>query len=231
MAEKPSLALSRSRTIRDQHVRLLEHSATARKAQHSDAAEPLRRRHVIEAPPRWYVSLPTVLETRITVATPPGVTPALGRVLSQLEEEGVRPSDGFHAPGSGQDPPLVLSQEAIWRGLPIELEAIASRDRETPAEVSLALPCHEELAACAEVREADLWRLVDVFADAVDARHGAVLDGEQLNLAQPVDRLGWHERFELHCGLLVPPSVAEVWSPAATPYWTLDRSGLLLVLR
>lgn len=186
---------------------------------------------MIEVRPRWDVSIPTVVETRIVLAAPPGGPWALSRVLSELAHHGLRPRERFRSLGSGRGVPLVHSQEVSWRGLDAELEAISSRDRSQPVEVSLTLPPHRTIVEAEDVSEADLWGLMDAMAAAVDARHGALVDGEPLDLRLPEGARAWDERFRRHLGLLVPDAVAELWRPARFPYRALERSRLLLVLR
>ncbi|MFN2569806.1 MAG: hypothetical protein ABR564_09440 [Candidatus Dormibacteria bacterium] len=178
--------------------------------------------------------MPTALETCIRVAAAPagdaGPWP-LSRALAQLAPLGVRAEERFRALGSGRGRPLIHSQEARWHGLPVELEAISCREPGTLDEVALALPSHTEMLAADDVDESAFWELVDTFAAAVDARHGAIVDGEAILLEPPAGQVGWQRRFSRHFGLLVPAEVARCWPPAAAPYRRLPRSDLLVVLR
>ena len=76
-----------------------------------------------------------------------------------------------------------------------------------------------------------MWELVDVFATAVDAAHGALVDGEPLELEPAGSALDWRRRIGDHLALLLPPGWRQEPGPAAFAYTTLPASGLLVVLR
>lgn len=147
----------------------------------------------------------------------------LARALADLAGLGVRPSERFRSLGAGRGHPLLHSQECSWEGITIHLEARAG------GEAALELPAGDELVG--SVDEDSLWRLVDVFAAAVDARHGALTDGEAADPALPESDAAWRRRLRHHLGVLIPAYAGVEWGAEAAPYRLLERSRLLVVLR
>jgi hypothetical protein len=96
-------------------------------------------------------------------------------------------------------------------------------------EAALALPGMDEVVP--RVDEDSWWELVDAFAVAVDATHGALVDGEPVELTPPGSPLGWRRRIGDHLGLLVPEGTETAWDCSASVYTTLPSSGLAVVLR
>jgi hypothetical protein len=81
------------------------------------------------------------------------------------------------------------------------------------------------------VDEDQWWELVDAFAAAVDATHGALVDGEPVELTPAGTELGWRRRIGDHFGLLLPEGTEVAWDGTAAVYTTLPSSGLAVVLR
>jgi hypothetical protein len=96
-------------------------------------------------------------------------------------------------------------------------------------EAALALPPMEEVAA--RVDESSWWELVDAFAAAADAAHGALADGEPVELEPASSPAGWRRRLGDHLGLLLPAGIAGELAPAGAVYTFLTESRLVVVLR
>ena len=179
----------------------------------------------------WRVHIPAVGETWIRVrcreAAGTGPWP-LSRALAELGRMGLRPVDRFRSLGAGRGQPLIHSQEAEWRGLAAHLESTVTVGGAV-VEAALSLPGMDEIVP--SVGEDDWWDLVDVFAAAVGAGHGALGDGEPLAPRMPADRAGWRHRIGDHIGLLVPEETGTDWSPLAGAYTPLPTSRLWVLLR
>jgi hypothetical protein len=140
--------------------------------------------------------------------------------VTQLQALGAVGEERFRSLGRGRDEPLLASQELRWRGCPLHLETLLGR--EGSREAALALPSWDELAH-SEATEDDFWDLVDGFAAAVGAGHGAIGDGEPLD-----------EVLDRHLALLLPPHLAadaESEGGRACLYRELPLSGLHVLLR
>ncbi len=180
----------------------------------------------------WRVHIPTAGETCLRVRC--GQDAATGgwplpRALVELGRLGLRPTERFRSLGAGRGRPLLHSQEAGWRGLPVHLESVVS-ERGTVVEAALALPGMDEVVA--EVDEAAWWELADTFCAAVDAVHGALVDGEPLRMEPAVRDEEWPRRLRDHVGLLVPEALTGVtWEPSGDVYTSLPMSRLAVVLR
>jgi hypothetical protein len=181
--------------------------------------------------PLWHVHIPTVDESCIRVrcrrASGRGPWP-LSSALTELGRLDVRPNERFRSLGRGRGQPLIHSQEATWRGLDVHLESLVTSGGEV-VEAALALPGMDEVVS--RVSEDEWWELVDAFAVAVDAAHGALVDGEPVELEAADSPQGWRRRVGDHLALLVPGSVDAEWEPLACPYAALPASGLSVVLR
>jgi hypothetical protein len=140
----------------------------------------------------------------------------------------VRPTERFRSLGSGKGRPLLHSQAAEWHGLAVHLESVVTSAGEV-VEAALALPGMDEVVLC--VDEDQWWELVDAFAAAVDATHGALVDGEPVELTPAGTELGWRRRIGDHFGLLLPEGTEVAWDGTAAVYTTLPSSGLAVVLR
>ncbi|MGA3183599.1 MAG: hypothetical protein ABSE52_03245 [Candidatus Dormibacteria bacterium] len=179
----------------------------------------------------WRVHIPTVDESciRVRCRQPAGSGPwPLTTALVELARLGVRPTERFRSLGTGRGRPLIHSQEAAWRGLPVHLESVVTSGGEV-VEAALALPGMDEVVLC--VDEDPWWELVDTFAAAVDATHGALVDGEPVDLTPAGTELGWRRRIGDHLGLLLPDGTKVEWGFTATVYATLPASGLAVILR
>ena len=96
-------------------------------------------------------------------------------------------------------------------------------------ESNLVAPSWDELTRSAAGEE-EWWELADAFLAAVDGRHGALVDGEAVELEEPTPST-LRTRLRRHLGLLVPESVAGGAGAAADAYRRLPRSGLVVLLR
>ncbi len=178
----------------------------------------------------WRVLIPTADETcvRVRCREPAGKGPwPLSRALVELGHLGLQPEERFRSLGAGRGQPLLQSQEASWHELPVHLESLVTAGGRL-VEAALALPAMEELIA--RVDESSWWELVDVFAAACDAAHGAVVDGEPLELEPAADAAGWRSRLADHLALLVPGRFADQLPPAGAVYTSLPMSSLTVVL-
>jgi hypothetical protein len=177
------------------------------------------------------VHIPTVEEScvRVRCRQSAGGGPwPLTTALVELARLGVRPTERFRSLGTGRGRPLVHAQEAEWRGLSVHLESIVTSGGEV-VEAALALPGMDEVVL--RVDEEAWWELVDTFTAAVDATHGALVDGEPVDLAPAGTELAWRRRLGDHLGLLLPEGTEVGWGAAACAYITLPSSGLAVILR
>jgi hypothetical protein len=183
------------------------------------------------AAPLWRVHIPTVEEScvRVRCRGQAGAGPwPLSSALTELGRLGLRATERFRSLGRGRGQPLLHAQEASWRGLDVHLESVVTVGGAV-VEAALALPGMDEVVA--RVDEEAWWELVDVFAAAVDAAHGALVDGEPVDLTPAEGPRAWRRRIRDHLALLVPEAVEEAWEPAACLYTTLPASRLQVVLR
>jgi hypothetical protein len=88
--------------------------------------------------------------------------------------------------------------------------------------VVIQLPGTDEVVLC--VDEEPWWELVD-------ATHGALVDGEPVDLTPAGTDLGWRRRTGDHLGPLLPEGTEVEWGGTATLYATIPSSGLTVVLR
>lgn len=173
----------------------------------------------------WSVHLPTADETCVRLRLRPRGERdpwPFSLALTELARLGAVGEGRFRAVGSGHGEPLIASHELQWHRCPLHVETLATRDG--TREAALALPSWDELCEHSDATEDDFWALVDGFAAAVDAEHGAIVDGEALPATTPV--------IEDHLAVLLPTGAAtprETWR--AAPYRELPRSGLSVVLR
>ncbi|HEX6492175.1 MAG TPA: hypothetical protein VF112_01620, partial [Candidatus Dormibacteraeota bacterium] len=128
-------------------------------------------------------------------------------------------------PGAGR--PLIASQRLRWAGVELEVECVAMG--EDLVESNLVAPAWDELSG-GDADEEAWWELADTFLAAVDARHGALVDGEAVELDEPAPAT-LQAALRRHLGLLVPEWVAASAGAAADAYRTLPRSGLVVLLR
>jgi hypothetical protein len=182
------------------------------------------------SPTAWRIHIPTAVETRVQAighdGDGRGPWPS-ARALDALRELGAARSGPPRSLGTGRGTPLVASQVMAWAGVELEVEC-----RVHPSgmlEAALTAPPWDVLVT-AEATEEEWWELVDAFLEAVDARHGAVGDGEALAPDEP-SPAALRSRLLHHLGVLVDGRLAEVATPAADAYRTLERSGLVLLLR
>ena len=183
------------------------------------------------AAPLWRVRIPTVDETcvRVRCRQPAGAGPwPISRALADLSRLGLHPSDRFRSLGSGRGRPLLHAQEATWRGLAVHLESVTTSGGRV-VEAALALPAMDEVVG--EVDEDAWWELIDIFAAAVDASHGALVDGEPVDLEPAASAREWRRRVADHIGLLLPARTEVMWEASASVYAALPLSGLEVVLR
>jgi hypothetical protein len=176
--------------------------------------------------PAWAVHLPTTDTTCVRLALPrrTGHEPwPFTLAVTELTRLGATPVERFRSLGAGRGDPLIASQDLTWQGHPLRLEAVTLRDG--AAEVALDLPPWDELTA-GEATEAMLWDLVDALAAAVDARHGAIGDGEPLSPLDPLDAA-----LRRHLVVLAPAVLASSAGWLAADYLELPRSGLHVLLR
>jgi hypothetical protein len=184
-----------------------------------------------DALPLWRVHIPTVEESciRVRCRRPAGTGPwPLSSALTELSRLGMRATARFRSLGRGRGQPLIHSQEAAWRGLDVHLESVVTSGGAV-VEAALALPPMDEVVRRAG--EDDWWELVDAFAVAVDADHGALVDGEPLELEAAESGRDWRRRIGDHLALLLPAGVEASWGAAACAYARLPGSGLSVVLR
>jgi hypothetical protein len=176
----------------------------------------------------WSVHLPTADQTCVRVALRPcgeGDPWPFTLAVTALAGAGARPDERFRALGTGRGIPLIASQQLTWRGCPLYLETVAAMD-----EASLVMPSWDEMAG-SEATEDAFWDLVDTFAAAVGAVHGAVGDGEPLGQA-PDHPAALAEALARHPALLVaPPLAAGGAGCRAARYRELPASGLTVLLR
>jgi hypothetical protein len=181
----------------------------------------------------WNVHLPTADQTCVRLSLrprDPGAPWAFALALTELKALGATGETRFRALGTGQGEPLVASQDLVWRGCPLHVETVVTRDG--TREAALALPSWDELCVTADAGEEDFWELVDRVAAAVDAGHGAVVDGEPLDPAPPASDDGWQRLVDRHLALLVPAGVAErIEGARAAHYRDLPLSGLAVLIR
>jgi hypothetical protein len=185
----------------------------------------------IEAPGAWRVHIPTVGETcvRLRCEGEAGTGPwPLSRALAELGRLGLRPTERFRSLGRGKGQPLLHSQEASWRGLGVHLESTLTEGGRT-VEAALALPGMDEVVQSAD--EPSWWELADTFAAAVGGRHGALTDGEPVEMEAAGGEAEWRRRLGRHLGLLVPERAAAAIAPWGDLYTRLPMSGLTVVLR
>ncbi|HEX3604768.1 MAG TPA: hypothetical protein VH134_02510 [Candidatus Dormibacteraeota bacterium] len=179
--------------------------------------------------PAWAVHLPTALETRVRSWTEHHARDPWpsARALSALVAEGATRDGPPRTAGAGRGLPILSAQRLRWCELDLEMEFHAGRDARV--ECNLIAPSWDELAAAPTTEDA-WWELVDAFCAAVDARHGAVVDGEALDPDEPTPA-GLAARLRRHLGLLVPEHLAAAAGSRADAYRILPRSGLTLLLR
>jgi hypothetical protein len=178
---------------------------------------------------RWRVHLPTALETRVRaigLADPRDPWPS-ARALDALLAAGAVRDGPPRAVGAGAGPPLIASQRLRWAGVDLEVECVAMA--EGVMESNLVAPSWDELTRSAAGEDA-WWELGDAFLAAVEARHGALVDGEAVELEEPTPST-LQARLRRHLGLLVPEWVAAAAGPAACAYRWLAQSNLVLLLR
>jgi hypothetical protein len=182
----------------------------------------------------WSIHLPTADETCVRLRLRPRDERdpwPFSLVLTELARLGAAGEGRFRALGSGHGEPLLASQELVWRGCPVHVETLVARDGSR--EAALALPSWDEMCHRADATEDDFWELVDCFAAAVDAEHGAIVDGEPLSAdldhtARPAVELA----LARHLAVLVPAASADgVAASRAAHYRDLPGSGLAVLLR
>ena len=179
--------------------------------------------------PSWGVHLPTAVETRVRTHTwvDPGAPWPSSRAVAALQGAGAVRSGPPRSAGSGRGLPLVAAQSLRWAGVDLEVEClVAGRG---VVESNLVAPPWDELVI-AEATEEAWWELVDGFLAAVDARCGAVVDGEAVDLEvpSPATLRTWLRR---HVGILVDEELACVAGSDACIYRRLEASGLVVLLR
>lgn len=183
----------------------------------------------IRAP--WRVHIPSVDETclRLRCEAEGGTGPwPLSRALVELGRLGLRPTQRFRSLGRGRGRPILHSQAASWRGLEVHLESTVTEAGRT-VEAALALPGMDEVVQ--SVAEPSWWELADAFAAAVGGRHGALSDGEAVEMDEAPGAAEWRRRLGRHLGLLLPERVAASIPPWGDLYTRLPMSGLTVVLR
>jgi len=180
----------------------------------------------VNAVSTWSVHLPTADETCVRLRLRPRDERdpwPFSLALTELARLGAVGEERFRAVGSGRGEPLIASQELRWRSCALHVETLATRDG--TREAALALPSWDELCERSEATEEDFWELVDAFAAAVDAEHGAIVDGEALASAGP-------PAIEDHVAVLLPTGAAAHQSGSRSArYRDLPRSGLSVLLR
>jgi hypothetical protein len=178
---------------------------------------------------RWRVHLPTALETRVRAvsrAGPRDPWPS-ARALDALLAAGAERDGPPRTAGAGAGRPLIAAQRVRWAGLELEVECVAMT--QALVECNLIAPPWDELTGGAEGEDA-WWDLADGFLAAVDARHGALVDGEAVELDDPTPAT-LAASLRRHLGVLVPEWLAGSAGAAADAYLTLPRSGLVVLLR
>ena len=179
----------------------------------------------------WAVHLPTADQTCVRLAIAPR-GPAdpwpFTVAVTELGRLGATGRERFRSLGRGTGEPLLASQELAWHGCSLHLES--RLDREGRGELSLELPCWDELCQ-RDATEDDFWDLVDALAAAASPTHGAVTDGEALDPAPPRTRAECERALDRHLALLLPPGSAELSASRAARYRELPRSGLAVLLR
>jgi hypothetical protein len=181
--------------------------------------------------PLWRVHIPTADEScvRVRCRQPAGTGPwPLSTAITELARLGLHVTERFRSLGTGRGQPLIHAQEASWRGLPVHLESVVTSGGAV-VEAALALPGMDEVVL--RVDEDSWWELVDAFVAAVDATHGALVDGEPVDLTPPPSPRGWRRRIGDHLALLVPSAAEVSWAPAGSLYMSLPSSRLQVVLR
>lgn len=172
--------------------------------------------------PPWAIHLPTADATCVRLRLRPrdeGAPWPFTLALTDLGRLGAVAAERFRSLGRGRGEPALASQELLWRGCPVHLETAAG-------EASLALPAWDEMAET-EATEDGFWELVDTFAAAVGAGHGAIGDGEALD----PPGAAWEGTIGRHLALLLPPlDAAELGGWRADRYRELPLSGLAVLL-
>jgi hypothetical protein len=178
--------------------------------------------------PRWRVHLPTAGETRVRAVSrvDPGAPWPSSRALAALLRAGAVRSGPPRSLGAGRGLPLIASQPVRWAGMEIEVECLVQGPG--AVECNLVAPPWDELVA-AEATEEAWWELVDGMLAAVDARHGAIVDGEAVALDEPSPAT-LRARLRRHLGLLVGAELVAAAGAAACAYRALPASGLLVLL-
>lgn len=179
---------------------------------------------------RETVQLPSAGRTVVSLVLRPvdeGGPWPLTRVLTALggafdvERVGVA-----RALGDRRGIPLVHSQELVWRGHALFLEARHGRDGTD--ELSLELPPWDELVGA--IDDLELWGLIDTVATASDAQFGSIGDGEPPELVLPDDPPSLRAQLRRHLALLLPEWAGEdVADAQARCPRVLGASGLLVV--
>lgn len=179
---------------------------------------------------RWAVHLPTAGSTCVRLRLRPRAERdpwPFALAVTELTRLGAVATARFRSVGSGRGEPVLASQDMEWRGCALHLEVDA-------ADLLLELPSWDEMGRT-EASEAGFWDLVDGIAAAAGAAHGAIGDGEPLEV--PGTRLpagggaAAPAALGRHLGLLVP------WHDDTLPRWLADRyrelprSGLAALLR
>lgn len=176
----------------------------------------------------WSIHLPTADETCVRLRLRPRDERdpwPFSLAITELGRLGAEGEGRFRALGSGHGEPLLASHQLRWRDCPVHMETVRSGDG--VREAALALPSWDEICDKADATEDDFWELVDGFAAAVDAAHGAIVDGEPLDA--PEDATAPIER---HLAVLLPrPEAVELTGWRAAHYRDLPRSGLAVLLR
>jgi hypothetical protein len=186
----------------------------------------------------WSIHLPTADETCVRLRLRPRDDRdpwPFSLAITELGRLGVEGEGRFRALGSGHGEPLVASHELRWRDCPVHMETLRTRDG--AREAALALPSWDEMCEESSATEEDFWELVDGFAAAVDAEHGAIVDGEPLDA--PPARVSAGDqpdaaapRIERHLAVLVPQHAARHLAGwRAAHYRDLPRSGLAVLIR
>jgi hypothetical protein len=177
----------------------------------------------------WRVHLPTAVETRVRAVSrhDPGAPWPSARALTAALAAGAARSGPPRTVGGGRGLPLITGQPLRWAGVDLELECVAHPSG--VVESDLVAPPWDELVTAAAGEE-EWWDLVDAVLAAVDARHGAVVDGEALDPAEPSPAM-LVARLHRHLGVLVGEHLAAAAGTVAVAYRSLPRSGLVLLLR
>jgi len=175
----------------------------------------------------WGIHLPTADQTCVRVALRPRGEHdpwPFSLALTAMQRLGATSQARFRSLGAGRGEPLIASQELEWRGCPLLLETHVH-------EAALSLPSWDEMTD-SEATEADFWELVDAFAEAAGASHGAIGDGEALSPEPPAGAAATRRALGAHHALLVP-ATGEPTTPGwlAAAYRELPLSGLTVLLR